>query len=196
MASGLDDTVGDKDRPDGSPATRMPEAAGERPVGRLPYFPGTGGGAINMNGSSKGAKRLKKSGNLPMYDNYRMVRPPAAAWDKKTHYEAIGRRRGVNFDDIFVVSSLFHHVSFLRVRVPDRLLDILGGAPDDNSTPDRPSWGLLEVRRSRWYDLFQIDDRVAGMQVAWSMMAYLMRRVEGEIDERKEAQDDARMTSV
>lgn len=111
-----------------------------------------------------------------MYDNYRMVRPPAATWDRKTRYSAIGRAKGVDYDDIFVVSALFHHVSFLRVRVPNLLLDVLEGGGGVGKC-----WGRLEVRRSKWYDLFLVEERLEAMRMVWSMMAYLMRGEESAV---------------
>lgn len=130
-----------------------------------------------------------------MYDNYRMVRPPAATWDKKTKYEAIGRARGADYDDIFVVSALFHHISVVRVRVPDRLLAVLEGGSDEGQEGGKKSWGKLEVWRSEWFDFFKIEDRVRAMQLVWSMMAYLMREVsdgaEGEEGEKGEKGDVA-----
>lgn len=119
-------------------------------------------------------KRQRKTPSI--YDHYRMVRPPASNWDRKARYEAIGRVRGpgADCDDVFVFSSLFHHFSVVRVRVPDRLLDVLDGeaeAEDGAST-----WGKLEVRRSKWFDLFQVDDRVEAMRLLWGVMAWLMRR--------------------
>ncbi|TLS23477.1 uncharacterized protein PpBr36_06682 [Pyricularia pennisetigena] len=122
---------------------------------------------------------------LAIYDSYRMVRPPAAAWDPKTRYSPIGRIPGADFDDIFVVSALFHHISFLRVRVPTRLLEVLDGAPDnidEGSTGGHKtrSWGGLDVYRTQWYDLFLADDRVAAMKVVWAMLAYLMRATDDD----------------
>ena len=38
------------------------------------------------------------------------------------------------------------------------------------------SWGGLEVWRSRWYDLFLVEDRVEAMRLLWGVMAWLMRR--------------------
>ena len=182
VQSGADETVGDKDaqQSENLPAAVAEASAPARPFSRPSTLMGGSAG--------KGAKRLKKSGNLPMYDNYRMVRPPAAAWDKKTKYSAIGRAKGVDYDDIFVISSLFHHVSVLRVRVPDQLLAVLDGAPDavEGAEGRGKSWGRLEVRRSKWFDLFQAEERVEAMQLIWSMMAYLMRTPEekqGSIDE-------------
>jgi len=224
MLSGADQTIGDKDAPppEGAPSPSAPSSTRsdalslpQRPFSRPPgggiLFP-TGNNSIptssssSGSGSSKGAKRLKKSGNLPMYDNYRMVRPPASTWDKKTRYEAIGRARGADYDDIFVVSALLHHVSIVRMRVPDRLLAVLAGEVDDTATEGRGgerSWGKLEVWRSPWFDFFKIDERVAAMQIVWSMMAWMMREQVGKDGdgaaaegERSQGQADVKMTGA
>lgn len=193
LNSGADAVVvGDKDapgsRPEDSPmaaasslSSPYPSGGGNDGVGRARALPSRlAGGSAGV--EAKGAKRLKKSGNgstLPMYDNYRMVRPPSAAWDRKTRYEAIGRKQGVDYDDVFVVSSLFHHVSVLRVRVPDRLMEVLEGDVDDGGEDGTGrSWGRLEVWRSKWYDFFLVEERVEAMQLVWGMMACLMRKEE------------------
>lgn len=118
-------------------------------------------------------KRPKKG--LAVYDAYRMVRPPAMHWDPKTRYTPVGRRRGTDYDDVFVISSLFHHISVLRVRVPDRLLEVLDGAP----TPDGRDWGAVRVWRTRWLDFFVPEDRVEAMKAVWAVSAYSMRAMDG-----------------
>ncbi|ROV90716.1 hypothetical protein VSDG_08341 [Cytospora chrysosperma] len=128
---------------------------------------------------------------MAIYDAYRMVRPPSLNWDPKTKYTQIGRQRGVGYDDVFVISSLLHHVSMLRIRVPDRLLQVLAGAPDQHGR----DWGRLEVWRTKWYDFFVPEDRALAMKVAWGVMAYAMRKVEDgpgegddmEVDEAESA---------
>lgn len=120
-------------------------------------------------------KRPRKQ--MSIYDNYRMVRPPSASWDAKARYEAIGRVPGAGYDDVFVVSSLFHHVSILRFRVPDRLLEVLDGAADQGG---RRSWGKLEVRRSKWFDLFLVEERVEAVKMFWALLAWMMRQTEQE----------------
>ncbi|KAK0750439.1 hypothetical protein B0T18DRAFT_437637 [Schizothecium vesticola] len=170
--SGADETTGDKDAPP-APPPALPTAAEKpsEPSSRARLMASLAGVS-----GPKPSKRAKRTGNLPMYDNYRMVRPPSAAWDKKTKYEAIGKVKGVGYDDVFVVSALFHHISVVRVRVPDGLLAVLEGAPDEGR-----SWGQLEVRRSRWFDLFLVEDRVEAMKLVWSMVNFLMREEkEGE----------------
>ncbi|AEO60222.1 hypothetical protein MYCTH_70349 [Thermothelomyces thermophilus ATCC 42464] len=202
MLSGADETIGDKDAPppEGglspssskeSAAMSLPQRPFSRPPGGGLPFP-TGNSSIPASGGSgKGAKRLKKSGNLPMYDNYRMVRPPASTWDKRTRYEAIGRAKGVDYDDIFVVSTLLHHISILRLRVPDRLLAVLEGEVDDDSKGGKRSWGKLEVWRSPWFDFFKAEERVQAMQIVWSMLAWMMREQPPKDKEGGAAEDTA-----
>ena len=119
--------------------------------------------------------------NMSIYDNYRMVRPPAGTWDKKTRYEAIGKARGADYDDIFVISSLFHHVSILRVRVPMRLLDVFAGSPE--ADPTKRSWGGVQAWRSPWYDLFKTEERIEAMKTLWPVMAFQMRNDTGQEDD-------------
>ena len=132
---------------------------------------------IPMRMGQPAPKRQRKTPSV--YDHYRMVRPPASNWDRKARYEAVGRVRdtAADCDDVFVFSSLFHHFSVIRVRVPDRLLDVLDGEAEAGAEAEGGrSWGKLEVRRSRWFDLFQVDDRVEAMRLLWGVMAWLMRR--------------------
>lgn len=51
----------------------------------------------------------------------------------------------------------------------------------------RRSWGRVDVVRSPWYDLFRPEERVRAMQLVWAMMAWLMRRDDGEDDGREGA---------
>jgi hypothetical protein len=145
-----------------------------------------GAGASSEGIQAPVSKKPRK--NMSMYDNYRMVRPPSASWDKKTKYEAIGKQKGATYDDVYVISCLFHHVSVLRVRVPNRLLEVLDGADEGTQTC---GWGTLEVHRSRWFDLFIIEERIAAMQMIWGMMAYLMKK-----DTSADAETDVKMTDA
>ncbi|KAG6040206.1 hypothetical protein E4U41_001271 [Claviceps citrina] len=128
-------------------------------------------GQIDSVGDGPANKKARQT--LPIYDNYRMVRPPPCSWDRKARYQAIGKAPGADYDDIFIFSSLFHHMSILRVRVPTRLLDVLDGSPEPDAT--KRSWGKVEAWRSPWYDFFDVDQRIAAMQYIWAVMAYQMR---------------------
>lgn len=137
--------------------------------------PDAGDAGEDVPASVPPTKKLRR--NMAMYDNYRMVRPPAATWDHKAKYMSIGKQAGTNYDDIFLVSSLFHHVSVLRVRVPLRLLEVLDGAPE--ADPTHRDWGKVQAWRTPWYDLFVAKDRIDAMRLIWSVMAYQMREDTG-----------------
>ncbi len=151
----------------------------------------------------RGQPASKKQRKTPsIYDHYRSVRPPAANWDRKARYEAIGRARapGCSHDDVFLLTSLFHHFCIVRVRVPDRLLEVLdgrvsdgvGGGEEEEGAKGKGkekgrgkgdagggrSWGKLEVWRSRWFDLFLVDERLEAMRELWGVMGWLMRQQE------------------
>ncbi|CAK7198691.1 hypothetical protein SEUCBS139899_001355 [Sporothrix eucalyptigena] len=149
---------------------------------------GSGGGRSNLMSALEstysitdmpvrgGTKKPRKG--LAIYDNYRMVRPPSSSWDKKTRYMALGMTAGADYDDIFVVSALFHHMSIVRVRVPTRLLQALDGEEGASTAED---WAGLDVVRSPWYDFFKVEDRLKAMQLSWAMMAFLMREQDTDV---------------
>lgn len=119
------------------------------------------------------AKKPKKSATMMIYDSYRMVRPPSSTWDRKAKYEAIGKVPGADFDDVFLVSCLFHHVSVLRARVRRSFM-----AEMENGVGAKVDRENCVIWRSKWYDLFLVEDRLAAMNLVWGMMAYLMRASE------------------
>jgi hypothetical protein len=121
--------------------------------------------------SSPRGNTRPKGRQSSIYDGYRMVRPPRSTWDRKTRYLSIGKPPGASCDDIFLLSCLNHHVSIVRVQVPMGLLDELEGA---EPPADVPAMGCV-MWRSRWYDLFSVEDRVQAMSGIWGMMGYLMR---------------------
>ncbi|KAI0467304.1 hypothetical protein F4859DRAFT_494936 [Xylaria cf. heliscus] len=179
-----DAIVGDKDAFDaeatgsGGATADAPSPPIDKPAVQEPAYPR----GIPVRGAPLN-KRPRKT--LSVYDRYRMVRLPSSNWDKKTRYEAIGRIKGAGFDDVFVVSSLFHHLSVLRVRVPDRLLKVMDGAEEEEA--GRCSWDKLEVWRSTWFDLFVPEHRLEAMRLLWGMMAWSMRKM----DEGDEVMKDA-----
>ena len=128
---------------------------------------------------SKKSKRGGKDGNLAIYENYRRLLPPNSNWDPKARYEAIGKAGGVGFDDIFLLSALNHHVSLVRVRVPERLLGVLGGEVKDATR----EWGRVVMWRSKWFDLFLKEERIEAMGLVWGMMTWLMRAVDAPADD-------------
>ncbi|KAH6653756.1 hypothetical protein BKA67DRAFT_259790 [Truncatella angustata] len=155
-----------------SPATQRPQSP-PKPISPSSGLP------MHRAAAPASSKRRKGGSHQSMYDKYRQVSLPSSNWDKKARYLAIGKVPGASHDDVFVISSMFHHVSVLRVRVPQRLLDVLAGAADDENKSGERSWGKLEVWRSKWFDLFLVEDRLEALRVLWGVNAWSMRKVEG-----------------
>jgi hypothetical protein len=131
-------------------------------------------GAVPSGASNFPSPTKKSRKTMTLYDNYRMVRPPSSTWDRKAKYMTIGKPAGADYDDLFLLSALNHHVSVVRVRVPISLLAELEGETDSRDRRKEP----CVMWRSKWYDMFLAADRVEAMTCIWGMMAYMMRRVE------------------
>jgi hypothetical protein len=139
-----------------------------------------------INGPSPSPKKKRPASGvgkmaMAIYDNYRKMNPPGPIWDRKTRYTAIGKKAGVGHDDIFLISSLNHHISFVRARVEDGLIAVLDGKLQGGEEVGE-DWERTPIWRSRWLDLFLIDDRIEAMTILWGMMAWLMRNIDESED--------------
>ncbi|KAF3045159.1 hypothetical protein E8E12_010161 [Didymella heteroderae] len=114
---------------------------------------------------------------------WKIVKPGNPLWDPKVVYEAIGKNKGKEWDDVFMVSSLNHHVSLLKLHVHPAYLDYIthGKLPDNQ--PSDPNWCSPKLERTRWFDLFNVDDRTEAMRGLWGVMSYLLRAKEGGQDD-------------
>jgi hypothetical protein len=87
---------------------------------------------------------------------------------------AYSKHTDKRIDKVFLVSSLNHHVSILKLRVHKAYLDHLetGSLP---SSPDTPDWSSPILQRSRWYDLLVPEERVELLRGLWAVAGYLTR---------------------
>lgn len=74
-----------------------------------------------------------------------------------------------------MISSLNHHISVLKLRVHRLYLKYLleGALPEEEHTDS--AWCSPILKRTRWFDLFNVDDRAEAMRGIWGILAYLMR---------------------
>jgi hypothetical protein len=77
-----------------------------------------------------------------------------------------------------MVSSLNHHISVLRLRVHPLYLQYITDGTLPASTPTEADWHTPKLQRTRWFDLFNINDRSEAMIGIWGIMSYLMRKQE------------------
>ena len=106
---------------------------------------------------------------------YKQLRTPCSTWDRGINYQQIGKSKGAIHDDIYVISAMNHHVSIVRVRIPDRYLQNLTVGTDE--ILDEP----LIFQRSLWFDLLTPDGRLQAMRGVWGALGWLLRR-ESEVN--------------
>ncbi|KAI9683690.1 MAG: hypothetical protein M1829_004996 [Trizodia sp. TS-e1964] len=146
-----------------------------------PRWGGGEGGEIGGDGNIDEGRRLRGKREASL-DSYRRLALAASTWDSKVRYQAMGKVPGADVDYIFIVSSINHHMAVLRVRVSSAYLAFLNhGTEPPAGTAE--GWETLEVRRSRWWDLFRAEDRVLAMRGVWGVLAYLMRAQEEPVAE-------------
>ena len=122
---------------------------------------------------------------------WKTLKPGNPLWDPKVVYEAIGKDKSVAWDDVshkltlsgpnltkaqvFMVSSLNHHISILKLRVHPLYLQYLTEGILPESAPEDGDWCSPKLQRTRWFDLFDVNDRNEAMRGLWGVLDYLMR---------------------
>ncbi|KAI7604701.1 hypothetical protein KC346_g11352, partial [Hortaea werneckii] len=129
----------------------------------------------------KEARRRKKKD----YNQGRVRKTPAmlwrelkcgsSTWDPKLDYTAIGKDPESSYDEVFMVSSLNHHVCILKLTVHVAYIDYLVSGELPESRPQEEEWYRPRLQRSQWYDLFAMEQRVAAYRALWGVMSYLTR---------------------
>jgi hypothetical protein len=90
-----------------------------------------------------------------------------------------------------MLSSLNHHLSILKLTVHETYLDSL--ATGTQASNAERGWQRPRLQRSKWFDIFNCEQRIEAFRCLWGVMAYLTRD-----DERLEdsANGDATMTGT
>jgi hypothetical protein len=81
-----------------------------------------------------------------------------------------------------MVSSLNHHISVLKLRIHRLYIQYLTEGKLPEETPSDPNWCSPVLQRTRWFDLFNTEDRTEAMRGIWGVMAYMMRAREEKND--------------
>lgn len=124
--------------------------------------------------SASARKKQKLSGARAKWS---AAPPPSSQYEKNVVYQHVGKVKGANYDDIYLISSLTHHLSILHLRVPSAYSAYLTlhHPPSPDFVPSQHPWYKIEVRRSRWFDLLDAADRVEAMRGIWGVVGWLMR---------------------
>lgn len=116
-------------------------------------------------------------------DKYINLQPPSSTWERKVEYMQIGKDRRSQHDDVYLISSLNHHVSIVRFRISPQYANLIARDSSSTSYPsnaedadlsEEPRY-VLAVQRSRWYDLLKPEDRGEAVRGIWGVVSWLMR---------------------
>jgi hypothetical protein len=160
---------------------------------------GGGGGGGGGGGSTQGVTKgdgVQESGAEKKASSEGMMKnreEEENEEERKDHDDEAG-----TWDDVFIVSSLNHHISLLRLTVHDKYLEfLLSGTlppssfpPSHTNPPQEPSeenqgekggreerghWSIPLLRRSEWFDLLDTKSRCEAFRALWGVMAWLNR---------------------
>ncbi|KAF2845431.1 hypothetical protein T440DRAFT_522669 [Plenodomus tracheiphilus IPT5] len=119
-----------------------------------------------------GSKVRRKVTPLEVWKTLKSGNP---LWDPKVAYEAIGKDKSSAYDDVFMISSLNHHISVIKLHIHPLYLQYITEGKLPNNLPADTDWCSPKLQRTRWFDLFSIEDRTEAMRGVWAVMSYLMR---------------------
>ncbi|KXT02078.1 hypothetical protein AC578_6672 [Pseudocercospora eumusae] len=108
---------------------------------------------------------------------WKELKPGSKLWDSKTEYQAIGKEPSSDYDEVFMVSSLNHHISIVKLTVHWAYVEYTKTEKIPQPLPEDENWCRPRLQRTRWYDLLDISQRVEAFRALWSVMSYLMRDV-------------------
>jgi hypothetical protein len=146
------------------------------------------------------SRRPSAMRRLTSSEKWKILQPGPSLWDKRMSYMHIGKVQESPYDDvshpflfhsirqlithqIYMISSINHHISILHLRVHRRYLDILTDGHSDHSTEgDEQPWHVLKLQRTRWLDLFDANDRVEALKGVWQLFHHQLRKTRREGD--------------
>ena len=76
-----------------------------------------------------------------------------------------------------MLSSVNHHVCLLRLQVSDAYVRCLEHAKWPGTDEAEQGWATPHLWQTRWYDLFEAEDRVELLRGLWGIFAYQMREI-------------------
>ncbi|EPS29161.1 hypothetical protein PDE_04110 [Penicillium oxalicum 114-2] len=125
------------------------------------------------------ARRPSAMRKMSSSEKWKILQPGPSLWDRRMRYMRIGKAKESLYDDVYMISSINHHISILHLRVHQRYLDILTNgtstvAPE--SDIDQP-WHVLKLQRTKWFDLLDASDRVEALKSVWTLFHYQLRPI-------------------
>jgi hypothetical protein len=117
------------------------------------------------------------------YKDWETIRPNTCMWDEKFMYRRIGAPdpalttledgEDPEFDITFQVSCVNHHVALMSMKISKRYIDWL--EMGEAETKEAGEEDVLKVKKSKWYDLFDVEQRKEFLVGVWGVTSWLCR---------------------
>ena len=121
------------------------------------------------------------------FKEWQTVRPNGSTWDEKMIHRRIGRPTTAShseedeqangdgeWDEVYQVTSVNHHVAIMKMRISKRYLQWLETGDvekrDEGGEEDK-----LKVWRSEWFDMFDREERKKWLVGMWRVMCWVCR---------------------
>ena len=105
--------------------------------------------------------------------DWTVVRPNGLGWDEKVIWKGFGKADEEGYDEVFQLTVLNHHLAIAKLRVSSQYLRWLDAGKDVQEQYDESS--VLKMWRSRWYDMFNVEDRTELLEGLWRVLGWCMR---------------------
>ncbi|KAF3907656.1 hypothetical protein AA313_de0206077 [Arthrobotrys entomopaga] len=98
---------------------------------------------------------------------------------KKVVYKAIGKDKDMGGDDLFLLSSVHHHLAVSHVFITDAFTKFIrtGELPSQEYIDANPQWCCCRIGRTKWYSLLDAEGRVEALRAIMALFNWLKRDV-------------------
>lgn len=112
------------------------------------------------------------------YQEWTKIRPNSSTWDDKIIFRRIGMpdpEQG--WDDVYMMSAANHHVCIVKLSVHENYLEWLetGKVKQQKASTSERQDRILYMSRSRWFDLFDIEQRKELLTGVWRLLSWINR---------------------
>ncbi|KAK6539590.1 hypothetical protein TWF694_009799 [Orbilia ellipsospora] len=96
---------------------------------------------------------------------------------KKVVYKAIGKDKDIGGDDLFLISSVHHHIALSHVFITDAFTKFIrtGELPPKEYIDLNPDWCCCRIGRTKWYSLLDAEGRVEALRAVMALFNWLKR---------------------
>ena len=103
---------------------------------------------------------------------------PLSQYDEVNYpYTLVPKPQWLTRNQVFMVSSINHHISILKLTVHTAYVDYLITGDFPEPLPNTADWCRPRLQRSQWYDFYSKEQRVEAFRSLWGVLSYLNHEI-------------------